>query len=102
MTLEKDFQKKFLSDLRKLGYKCFKQQMNATTRAGTPDCIICYKKFYGFCEFKKSKDAPFRPGQKETLEELGKWTYARVVFPENFDIIMSELIEVKKNEDMQN
>lgn len=102
MVKEADFQKKFLADLRKLGYKCFKQQMNATTRAGTPDCIICYKKFYGFCEFKKSKDAPFRPGQKETLEELEKWTYARVVFPENFDIIMSELIEVKKNEDMQN
>lgn len=102
MVREADLQSKFLQELRKLGYKCFKQQMNATTRAGTPDCIICYKKFYGFCEFKKSKDAPFRPGQKETLEELEKWTYARVVFPENFGIIMSELIEVKKNEDMQN
>lgn len=102
MAREADLQSKFLKELRKLGYKCYKQQMNATTRAGTPDCIICYKKFYGFCEFKKSKDAPFRPGQKETLEELEKWTYARVVFPENFDIIMSELIEVKKNEDMQN
>lgn len=102
MARESSLQSKFLQELRKLGYKCYKQQMNATTRAGTPDCIICYKKFYGFCEFKKSKDAPFRPGQKETLEELSKWTYARVVFPENFDIIMSELIEVKKNEDMQN
>lgn len=97
--LEKDFQAKFIQKLRKMGYKCFKQQMNATTRAGTPDCIICYKKFYGFCEFKKSKDAPFRPGQKETLEELGKWTYARVVFPENFDIIMSELVLIKDEQD---
>lgn len=102
MAKEKDLQADFISWARKQGFKCFKQQMNATTRVGTPDCIICYKKFYGFCEFKRSKDAPFRPGQKETLEELGKWTYARVVFPENFDKIMSELIEVKKSEDMQN
>lgn len=100
MAREADFQSKFIKWARSKGFKCYKQQMNATTRAGTPDCIICYKKFYGFCEFKKSKDAAFRPGQKETLEELGKWTYARVVFPENFDTIMSELIEVKKNEDM--
>ena len=100
MAREADFQAKFIKWARSKGFKCYKQQMNATTRAGTPDCIICYKKFYGFCEFKKSKDAAFRPGQKETLEELGKWTYARVVFPENFDTIMSELIEVKKNEDM--
>lgn len=102
MAKEKDLQADFISWARKQGFKCFKQQMNATTRVGTPDCIICYKKFYGFCEFKRSKDATFRPGQEETLEELGKWTYARVVFPENFDTIMSELIEVKKNEDMQN
>lgn len=101
MAKEVDLQSKFLSDLRKLGYKCYKQQMNATTRAGTPDCIVCYKKFYGFCEFKKSKDAPFRPGQKETLEELGKWTYARVVFPENFDTIMSELVLIKDRQDAE-
>lgn len=101
MTKESDLQSKFLSDLRKLGYKCYKQQMNATTRAGTPDAFICYKKFYGFCEFKKSKDAPFRPGQKETLEELEKWTYARVVFPENFDIIMSELVLIKDRQDAE-
>lgn len=97
---ESDFQSKFLARLRKLGCKCYKQQMNATTRAGTPDCIICYKRFYGFCEFKRSKDAPFRPGQKEILEELGKWTYARVVFPENFDKIISELNEIVSNEDL--
>lgn len=101
MARESTLQSKFLSDLRKLGYKCFKQQMNATTRAGTPDCIICYKKFYGFCEFKRSKDATFRPGQEETLEELGKWTYARVVFPENFDTIMSELVLIKDRQDAE-
>lgn len=101
MAKESDFQSKFLTRLRKLGCKCYKQQMNATTRAGTPDVIICYKKFYGFCEFKRSKDAPFRPGQKEELDELSKWTFAKAVFPENCDKIMSELIEIFQHEDMR-
>ena len=47
---EADFQKKFISDLRKLGYKCFKQQMNATTRAGTPDLFIFKEGFWGWIE----------------------------------------------------
>ena len=98
---EATFQSIFMNELRKLGYKCYKQQMNATTRRGTPDCIICYKKFYGFCEFKKSKDARFRPGQKETLEELSKWTYAKVVFPENSGTIMSELVLIKDRQDAE-
>lgn len=94
MTREADFQKKFLSDLRKLGYKCFKQQMNATTRAGTPDAFIFKEGFWGWLEFKKSKGARVRPGQKENIVWANENSWGSFVYPENAKEVLKYLKEV--------
>lgn len=96
MTLEKDFQKKFISDLRKLGYKCYKQQMNATTRAGTPDCIILKEGFWGMIEFKKSKNAKKRPGQQENIDWANENSWGTFCYPENRDEVYKYLKEMAK------
>ena len=57
MARESKLQSDFLKDLRKLGYKCYKQQMNATTRAGTPDAFIFKEGFWGWIEFKQHKNS---------------------------------------------
>lgn len=93
---EKDFQSKFISDLRKLGYKCYKQQMNATTRAGTPDCIILKEGFWGMIEFKKSKNAKKRPGQQQNIDWANENSWGSFVYPENSKEIMNYLKEIAK------
>ncbi len=98
--LEKDFQAKVVKWLKAQHCIVLKYQQNATTRASIPDIFWCYKSKYGFLEVKRSKSAPFRPGQKETIIKLSKWTFARVVFPENWGTIKKEIEEIMRNEDL--
>ena len=96
MVLERDFQKKFISDLRKLGYKCFKQQMNATTRVGTPDLFVFNEGWWGWIEFKKSKNAKKRPGQQENIDWANANSWGSFVYPENRDEVYNYLKEIAK------
>lgn len=96
MVLEKDFQKKFISDLRKLGYKCFKQQMNATTKVGTPDLFIFKEGFWGWIEFKKSKNAKKRPGQQQNIDWANENSWGTFCYPENRDEVYNYLKEMSK------
>lgn len=80
---EADFQAKFIKWLRSQGYKCFKQQMNATTRAGTPDLFIFKEGFWGWIEFKKSKNARKRPGQQRNIDWANENSWGSFVYPEN-------------------
>lgn len=98
--LEKNFQAKVVKYLRSKGCIVLKYQQNATTRASIPDIFWCYKKAYGFLEVKRDSKASFRPGQKECLERLSEWTYAKVVFPENWGIVKKEIKEILQNEDL--
>ena len=100
MAKESDLQATIMHWLQGHGAVAFKYQQNATTRAALPDIFWCYKKAYGFLEVKKDSKASFRPGQKETLEGLGKWTFAKVVFPENWGIIREEIEDIIRNEDL--
>lgn len=81
MTLEKDFQSKFLTKLRKLGCKCYKQQMNATTRVGTPDAIVLVGPVWIMLEFKKSKNSPKRPGQQQNIDWAKETSFGWFVYP---------------------
>ena len=96
MAKESDLQSKFLSDLRKLGYKCYKQQMNATTRAGTPDAFIFKEGFWGWIEFKKHKNSPARPGQKENVAWAQENSWGSCVYEENKKEVYNELKEMAK------
>lgn len=85
MTLEKDFQAKFIARLRKLGCKCYKQQMNATTRAGTPDYIVLIGPVWVMLEFKAHKNSPKRPGQQKNIDWANEQSFGWFVYPENAD-----------------
>lgn len=93
---EAEFQKKVIRWLR--SKKCFvwKCQQNATTRAGVADLFFCREGFYSFLEIKKSKNAKIRPGQKEFIAKMDDWSYAKFVYPENWEEIKAELNEMLK------
>ena len=96
MVKEADFQKKFISWARKEGYKCFKQQMNATTRVGTPDLFLFKEGWWGWIEFKAHKNSKARPGQKENVAWAQENSWGSFVYAENRDEVYNYLKEVAK------
>ena len=100
MTKEKDFKKSFQRKLKRavkptaiLQYK-----QDATTVAGFPDTIVLGPEAVTvFIEYKQSKRAKFRPGQKEWGEKLVNRNFLYyLVYPENADEVLAELKEIFK------
>lgn len=97
---EPDFKTKFQQQIKKnlkptaiLQYK-----QDATTVKGFPDTIILgAESVTVFIEFKKSKRAKFRPGQKEWGEKLNERNFLYYcVCPENADDVYKELETILK------
>ena len=88
---EADFQSKIVKWLRSKGCMVLKYQQNATTRAGIPDIIFLKEGFWGAIEVKKSKTAKYRPGQKEMVAKMNEMSWAKAVYPENWDETKKEL-----------
>lgn len=91
--LEKNFQAKIVKRLKSMGAIVIKYEQNATTIQGFPDLLFFKGPFYGALEVKKSKGARFQPLQKEWLAKLDEMSYARAIYPENFEEIMGEIKE---------
>lgn len=94
MVVERDFKQSFQRRLRKevkpvaiLQYK-----QDSTTVAGFPDTLIILEGITIFIEFKRSKTAKFRPGQKEWIKKLNDTNhFAFVCYPENADEVLAEI-----------
>lgn len=100
MALEKDFKSQFRKTLKK-ELKCttvLQYRQDSTTVAGFPDTIVLGpESVVVFIEFKKSKNAKFRPGQKEWGQKLTERNFFYYcVYPENADAVLEELKEILK------
>ena len=92
--LESEFKKKFCARVKRAvkPITILQYKQDATTVTGFPDTIIILEGITVFIEFKKSKTAKFRPGQKEWIEKLkDKGHFAWVCYPENADDILEEI-----------
>lgn len=94
MVLERDFQAKVIRYLRSKGCFVRKMPQDATTARGVADVFFCIEGFYGFIECKKSKTAKLRPGQKEFIDKMNDWSWAKICYPENWDEIKKELDKI--------
>lgn len=94
MVVERDFKQSFQRRLRKevkpvaiLQYK-----QDSTTVAGFPDTLIILEGITIFIEFKRSKTAKFRPGQREWIKKLNDTNhFAFICYPENADEVLAEI-----------
>lgn len=95
-TPEGKFKKDFCSKLKKLGCTCIQYQQSATTIAGFPDTIVLLpESLVVFLEFKNSKTAKYRPGQKEWKEKLeSREFYHWFVYPECADEVYNDIKEL--------
>lgn len=58
---------------------------------GCSDIIFMFEGFWGAIEVKASPTARWQPLQKETLEKLDDWSWARRVDPTNWGKVKTEL-----------
>lgn len=94
MVLEKDFKKSFQTRVKRAVHPLaiLQYKQDSTTVAGFPDTIIVLEGITIFIEFKKSRTAKFRPGQKEWIEKLNNnGHFAFVCYPENADEVLEEI-----------
>lgn len=94
MAKEQELQKKIISYLKKKGCYVIKINQDAKSHVGTPDVIAMKEGFWLAIEVKASKTAKFQPLQKETIEKLNEMSWAKVVYPENWEDVQKELNEL--------
>lgn len=91
---ESAFQTTVLKWLKAQGCYVIKNSAVMGVPTGCPDIVFFKEGFYGFAEVKASKKSPFQPLQKETLKKLDDWSWAKAVYPENWEDIKKELVVI--------
>lgn len=91
MSRESDLQAKIVKYLRDRGCYVIKTKPGVGTPVGCPDIIALCGGLWFAIEVKGSKAAKYRELQEATLEKLDNWSWAKVVYPENWPEIKAEL-----------
>ena len=89
--MERQVQTKIVKYLKSKSCFVLKTHPGLGTPVGTPDILFFKEGFWGAIECKASKTAKWQPLQKETLEKFDKWSWAKRLYPENYDEIVREL-----------
>jgi Holliday junction resolvase len=91
---EAKLQSAIVKYLKNKGCYVIKTSPGGGTPVGCPDIIALLEGCWIAIEVKASQKSPFRPLQEHTLERLDEWSWAKVVYPENWDRIKTELEEM--------
>ena len=88
--MEKKLQQKIVQYLKSKG--CFVlRHTGAGVPAGTSDVSFYKEGFYGFIEVKARANAPTQPLQLEFIKKMNDWSWAKFVYPENWEEVKIEL-----------
>lgn len=93
---EGKFQKKFCDWLTEQGFKWIRVKANGNSNKGKPDVAVFYGNFWGWLEFKKSKEAEKQPGQQENVDWAQENSFGIFVYPENAEEIKNLLLICKQ------
>lgn len=89
---ESSFQKKVADHFRAKGSLVLTISIMSGIPTGFPDLLILSPNGkWALLECKRSATASFRPLQKRMIAKFNRWSYARAVFPENWDEVQKEL-----------
>lgn len=91
MGSETRTQEQLIKFLKKKGCYVIKTKPGLGTPVGCPDVFAFYEGWWGCFEVKANQKAKFQPLQKETLDKLEDWSFARVVYPDNIAVVLAEL-----------
>lgn len=88
---ESKLQSEILKFLRGRGCYAFKSKPGPGVPMGCPDIIFMLEGFWGGIEVKATRKSIFQPLQEETIKKLDTWSWAKVVYPENWPEVKAEL-----------
>jgi Holliday junction resolvase len=88
---EAKLQRDIIRYLKSKGCYVIKHSAGAGVPVGCPDLSFYLEGCYGFIEVKATSRSRYQPLQKETLEKLNGWSWARRVDPSNWDEVKQEL-----------
>lgn len=93
MSTESNLQANIRKYLKSKGCYVLKTRPDARGGApmGCPDIIFMLEGFWGAIEVKAGPKSPYQTLQKETLEKLDAWSWAKRVDPTNWLEIRGEL-----------
>lgn len=89
--LESKFQAILIKDLKLLFVGCVVLKNDANYIQGFPDLIVLYKNRWAVLECKKDRSESYQPNQEYYLELLDGMSFARTIYPENKEEVLSEL-----------
>jgi Holliday junction resolvase len=88
---EASLQSAIVKYLKEKGCYVIKTRAGVGTPDGCPDIIALCGGLWFAIEVKASSTAKYQPLQKDTLEKLDSWSWAKVVYPENWRAVKAEL-----------
>ena len=92
--LENNYQFALKKKLQKIFPGCIVLKNDAQLHQGIPDLLILYNDKWAALEVKKSENSPHRPNQDYHVQKMHDMSYAAFIYPENEELIFSELKEV--------
>lgn len=101
ISREMIFQRAFCVWLSSHGFKWIRVKADGASNKGKPDIAVFWMGGWAWLEFKRSRKAPYRPGQRENIAWASKAGMGAFVFPENEQLIKNMLLK-RKSEDEAN
>lgn len=92
--LERDFQKETKYKLKVVFPGCIVKRNSVDDIQGFPDITVFWRGKFAMLEFKRSESASKRPNQEYWIEQIRSiGGYADFIYPENEEVIFTELAE---------
>ena len=90
---ESKFQAKLIKDIKERLPDCIVLKNDPTYLQGIPDLTVFNNDKWATLEVKKSANASHQPNQDYYVEMMDRMSFSRFVYPENRDIVFSDLID---------
>lgn len=85
------FQAKLKKELKEMFPGCFITKLDSGDIQGIPDLLILHKDKWATLENKRTANAKKQPNQEYYVNKMNKMSFSRIIYPENKDIVLSEL-----------
>ena len=91
MKNENEYQGNLIKKIEALLPGCTVLKNDPNWIQGIPDLLILYQNKWAILEVKRSAKDKHRPNQDYYIDKFGQWVYSSFIFPENEDVVLSEL-----------
>lgn len=91
MSTESKLQAEIVRHLRSKGCYVIKTRPGVGVPTGCPDVVFMIEGFWGAIEVKAGPKDPYQPLQRQTLDKMDKWSWAKRVDTSNWIEVREEL-----------